>query len=376
MKNMKCIRVVLYAAILITAQSRTSLAAPTMIRIGYSDCATCHLSPQGGGLLTTYGKGVDEAQSLRRREVHPVETEARRLLYDVRFVAASHLVDAAAQPNTSSSTFRAMVRSSVKVSERHRMSYSFGLESPSLTPTARTTPVGNAANFVISKAVWEYRPAEGLDITVGRDEMPSGIGLPDPLAFIRKANDPGNTGYPTQAKVFWQTSRVQLQPYIFGPGGDEPGDLQQYGAGVIGGVDVWKQRAVVGMSGRTANSSGFNRRSVGAFARLGFGKWGILAEHDLTSRTEREGIEPTSRYLAGHTQVFFAPYEWLVTSLGTEHLVIEGPGARHLYRMAPGVQTRLSDNLTLIFTMRDAFTGVDAGRSRTFSVQVAVKTVE
>ena len=36
-----------------------------MIRLGYADCASCHLSPQGAGLLTAYGKGIDEAQSLR-----------------------------------------------------------------------------------------------------------------------------------------------------------------------------------------------------------------------------------------------------------------------------------------------------------------------
>jgi hypothetical protein len=367
----------MYAVILIAGQSRSAIASPTMIRIGYSDCVTCHISPQGGGLLTTYGKGVDEAQSLRRREVQPVDTAVRRLIYDVRFVASSQLLQAAQQTNASpSSTFRALVRSSVKVSERHRMSYSFGLESPSLTSTTRTTPVGNAANFVVSKAVWEYRPADGLDLAIGRDEMPSGIGLPDPLAFIRKSHDPNNTAYPVQAKAFLHTRRLQLTPYVFGPGGDEATELRQYGAGMVGGVDVWKQRAVIGLSGRTATGSGFNRRSVGAFARLGFGKWGILAEHDLTSRTENDGFAPTSRYLAGHTQVFFAPYEWLVTSLGTEHLVVEGPRPRHLYRLAPGVQTRLSDNLTLIFNMRDVFTGASADRSRTYAVQIAVKTVE
>ena len=26
-------------------------ASPTMIRLGYSDCASCHISPQGGGML-------------------------------------------------------------------------------------------------------------------------------------------------------------------------------------------------------------------------------------------------------------------------------------------------------------------------------------
>src|SRR6185503_158640 len=43
-------------------------ALPTMIRLGYTDCAACHLSPQGGGPLNAYGRGIDQAQSLRGGE--------------------------------------------------------------------------------------------------------------------------------------------------------------------------------------------------------------------------------------------------------------------------------------------------------------------
>ena len=76
--------------------------------------------------------------------------------------------------------------------------------------------------------------------------MPSGIGLPDPLTFIREGNDAGDTAYPTQLTASWYTHRLQLTPYVFGPGGDKPVALQQRGAGVVAGVDVWKQRAVSG----------------------------------------------------------------------------------------------------------------------------------
>src|SRR4029077_14124439 len=49
----------------------TASALPTMIRIGYADCAACHLSPQGGGPLNAYGRGIDQAQSLRGGEYKP-----------------------------------------------------------------------------------------------------------------------------------------------------------------------------------------------------------------------------------------------------------------------------------------------------------------
>ena len=372
---MKPLRLFFQVLVLVVVQTSTLLASPTMIRIGYSDCQTCHISPQGAGMLNTYGKGVDEAQSLRAREPHPIDTDARRFIYDVRFVVASQLVDSlASAQSVAASTFRLQLRSSARVSEKSRISYAGGLESPSLTPTAAGT--SGAAKGVVSKALWEYRPKDGLEFAVGRDEMPSGIGLPDPQAFIRKGNDPGDTAYPTQVKMFWWNRHVQLTPYAFAPGGDESPSVRQYGAGMLGGVDVWKQHAIVGMSVRSSKASTFSRRSAGGFARLGFGKWGILAEHDFTSRTESDPTAPISEYLAGHSQIFFAAKEWLVTSLAAEDLVIDGPRPSHTYRLTPGVQVRFSDNLTVIVNTRDVFTGVSAGRTRTFSVQLAVKTVE
>jgi hypothetical protein len=84
----------------------------------------------------------------------------------------------------------------------------------------------------------------------------------------------------------------------------------------------------------------------------------------------------TSQYIAGHTQLFFAAKEWLVTSLGAEELVVDGTTNSRAYRLAPAVQLRASENLTVAFTMRDAFAGASAGRSRTFSVLLALKTVD
>jgi len=374
---MKIDRIAVCVLVLLGAHASAARASPTMIRLGYSDCASCHLSPQGGGMLTTYGKGVDEAQSLRRQEIHPVDTAAARLLYDFRFVTLSQLAESlATDRSVSSTTFRLQGRSSFRMSDHSRLSAAFGLETPVLS-TAASTPT-SAPNVVVYKALYQYRPTDNVELAIGRDEMPSGIGLPDPLAFIRNGNDAGDTAYPTQVKAFWYAHRLQLTPYLFGPGGDEPAGLRQYGGGMIAGVDVWKHRAIVGVSSRHSEATAFSRNSVGAYARLGFGKWGILAEHDFTSRTTRDDIvvQPHSQYLAGHTQVFFAPVEWLVTSLAAEHLVVDAAQQTHVYRLTPGVQARISDNLTLIVNMREAFTGVQTGRARTFSVQLAVKSVQ
>ena len=50
-------------ALMMLAMAAPAFALPTMIRIGYSECASCHISPQGGGPLNTYGRGIDKART-------------------------------------------------------------------------------------------------------------------------------------------------------------------------------------------------------------------------------------------------------------------------------------------------------------------------
>ena len=356
-------------------QVTPALAAPTMIRLGYADCAACHVSPQGGGLLTSYGRGVDVAQSARAREIPPSDADTRRYLYDVRFVIVGQDARAlSSHTNTMSSTFQVQLRNSLRLNDKNRLTYTFGLAGATL-PTSTTQP-GGTVDLVVPKAIWEFRPKEGIELSVGREELPTGLGLPDPQAYMRKGTDPGNTVYPTQVKAFIYTHRLQLAPFVFGPGGDEDPRLQQYGVGTLAGVDVWKHRAIVGVSLIDSRSDAFDRRSVGAYTRLGFGRWGIMAQHELTGRSSTAANPLTTQYISGHTQVFFAAKEWLVTSLGAEELAVDGITQSRAYRLAPGVQLRASENLTVSFTMRDTFAGVTTGRSRTFSVLVAVKTVD
>ena len=146
---------------------------------------------------------------------------------------------------------------------------------------------------------------------------------------------------------------------------------------MVAGVDVWKQRAIVGMSTRTSHASAFRRDSVGAFARLGFGRWGVLAEHDVNSRTttDFEAATTTANYVAGHTQLFFAAKEWLVTNVAAEDLVVPFQSA-HTYRLAYGAQARLSNMFTVLFNTREVFSSAAAKRARSFSLQLAVKSVQ
>jgi hypothetical protein len=367
----------LVAALFVVVAISPALAMPSMIRLGYTNCAICHISPQGGGLLTAYGHGVDLAQSLFSREYKPPEPS--RFVYDVRFVAVGLKTDdpsGQAQPS-SASTYEAMFRSSLEVSEHNRLSYTLELTGSPFTGGVQSGPT--ATSIVVPLALWEYRPKEGLDLAVGRDQMPSGLGLPATQSFMQQGTDPGSGAYPTQVKLFWWNRRFQLTPYAFGPGNSRVDSRdREWGEGMLGGVDVWRQNAILGLSVLDSRASAFEHRSVGAYARLGFGLWGILAEHELAGRTLTDIPATTARYTAGYTEVFVAPREWLVTSLAVDELVSSMPGgpASRAYGIAPGAQVRVSPNLTMVFTTRDVLADEGVRPSRTYSLQLAVKTVK
>src|ERR1043165_2592981 len=106
-----------------------AVALPTMIRLGYNSCAACHVTPQGGGLLTPYGKGIDTAQSLQRREITAPD-EPPRSLYDVRVVlGASRMESELGANSVTSSNVRMMLRNMVMLSSHASVSYQAGLDT-------------------------------------------------------------------------------------------------------------------------------------------------------------------------------------------------------------------------------------------------------
>jgi len=114
--------VVLVMVVLTVGFGSVAWASPTMVRLGYTRCSACHLAPQGTGLLTDYGKGIDEAQSLRRAEV-PERTEPPFLRYDFRSLTVGNSTTAApsgARP-APPSWFRGYFRNSTNLGSQFRV---------------------------------------------------------------------------------------------------------------------------------------------------------------------------------------------------------------------------------------------------------------
>jgi hypothetical protein len=339
-------------------------ATPNMIRLGYPTCQSCHLSPQGGGLLTSYGEGIDFAQTLRPREPDTPEFGeddlGARLNYDARL---SLSLDRERGEENAAYGFSTSLRTAFGFIPNNRLVYTASVRSPTL---ARTRTSG-AVSISMSRLYWMYQPKQGLQFVVGRDDLPSGLtGL---QSFSRRTNNPSVSSTPTQAKVFWWNDRWQVTAYGFGPDGNETEHrFRARGGGAVIGADVWRNRAVVGVTTRVSRAQVFDRTSAGVFARIGFSEhWGVLAEHDVTERTTAIGQD--IMHLAGRTEVFYVPLDWLQTALSIDHVTTSG--GDDTVRFSPSADVRLTSNIKLGFGIDHVHTPVE---SRTYSFELQVKT--
>jgi hypothetical protein len=356
------------------AHAAPAAALPTMVRLGYTGCASCHVSPQGAGPLTEYGRGIDQAQSLRAGEYRAREAH-RKMMQDLRavFQEQATWVDTRS-PNVFRP--RLLYRNVTEVGKGFRLSGVVTFEGASALRPARTyDPAASSSTMFVNTALVHYRPRETLEFAAGRDQLPSGVNVPDLAAYVKSRNRLGYYDSPTQLKMYWWGKRHQVTPFVFGPGGNEASGERESGGGTLAEFDViGNQRAVVGTTILKGVARNGDRRLLGGYARLGFGAWGILAEHDVTDRT-RTAVAQAFTQNATFAQVFWAAREWLVLSTIGERLRVERPFEQRLNAGRIEVAARLAPQATVTMGTKLEKNLMTGKLSKSLILQVAVKTV-
>ncbi|HZR29121.1 MAG TPA: hypothetical protein VFA71_10085, partial [Terriglobales bacterium] len=363
---------------------RPAKAQPTMIRLGYSNCAVCHISPQGGGLLNAYGRSVDQAQSLAGGDYRPADGRLARWLggkghitQDVRSVTQVQVSKTTDKPLVDTVRSRLMYRNATELGDGFRLSAVVMSENESSKrPALGYESAIQPRTVYVTSALLSYRPKNTLEFSVGRDQLPSGINISDLTVLIRSHNRMGYYDAPLQAKLFWWGKRYQITPYAFAPAGPEESDERESGAGSLAELDLLgKGSTVVGANALHGSSRSVHRTMVGPYARLGFGAWGILAEHDIT---QRKLTDRPANFLqhASYAQLFWYPREWLVLSVIGEQLKVGRPFPAHLYDGRFEVTSRLSNHVTLGLTSRLEHNVITRQRTRSVALQLALKTVQ
>jgi len=109
--------------------------------------------------------------------------------------------------------------------------------------------------------------------------------------------------------------------------------------------------------------------------RLGFGKWGILAEHDITDRSSKTGSFTAFRQSASYGQVFWAAREWLVASVIGERLRVGAPFEERLVGGRLELNARLASQVSIGASARLQRNETNGRIGRTIMLQMTFKTV-
>ena len=363
---------------------QASLALPTMIRLGYPTCSSCHISPQGGGLLNLYGHSIDRAQSLFGGEYSPSQKRLieflnaeGRITQDYRIVLQQQ--DTSTTGKRGSQLFRSrfLYRNATELGKGFRFTGTIMGENLSAPrPPVTYDPAANPAQTFITTALLSYRAYRNVEAAGGRDMLPTGINISDLSTFIRSRNRLGYYDAPTQAKVFFWGKRYQVTPYAYAPGGNEKPGQHESGAGGLAEFGLLpNNRTVVGVNALHGTARNEDRTMIGPYARLGFGRWGILAEHDLTERTMKTGSPVSFWQSASYGQLFWAAREWLVPSFIVERLRVDRPHLEQLDAAKIELSARVNGQLTISAgprLQRDELTGRYA---KSVVFQIAMKTV-
>ena len=351
------------------------MASPAMIRLGYAGCQACHLSPQGRGLLTEYGKGIDDTHSARRGVYVTDEDRWRRLFHDVRLMTQLSS-EAREQPErVTSAAARLWYRNTTRLSPTFRVSGTVSVDVPGRSQEVTTLqPLPAAPPVFVRQALFEVTPHKNVYVAIGRDTLPSGVEIADQATYMRSRNVQGFTDVPTQAKVFWSTPSFQVAPYVFGPSGHEAPGFRTSGVGVVAEKYLLGDRLAAGLALRAARNRTFDERLVGAYARFGLGRWSVLSEHDVVRRRERSGDGRHFDQYTGFVQIFFFATDWLVASLSADRLQVEDPRHDARWYLRPELSARLTPHITIAVSVRDQYV-LPSQRSTAFVLQAFVKSV-
>ncbi len=360
------------AAILALVPVSRVAAHPRMISYGHVNCISCHVAPQGRGLLKPYGRGIDMEQSLS-----DIDVTGRILgaMLDAKYAddwdgqfgpvlmdfVASGRLNQEFDTTKTDPVFSALFRQAIFFGKKQafRVSYEVGLRDTKLKAArlgAGLTATGGD-NVFLKKATVEWRihgkgASGGSELAFGRDYLPLGLQLDDYTSYLLQLNRDGIYDYPLQLKYLTWNEKSLASIFAYGPTFDEKGQHREYGAGFL--YEYYPtDRLAIGVQSLAGFSEEADRLRIGSFVRWGIStKWTLLAEVDYT-RFWDTGVlkKDEGNLLTAFLQVYYHHTEWLVSSVTGNYAYSDLLTADdHFFSGRYTLAARLNRNLTIGLT--------------------------
>ncbi len=284
-------RLVLTIALLLaTVVSNQSQAFPEMVRHGYANCMTCHLSPDGGGVLTAYGRSLSRevlstwgAEGEERFAYLVTTPEWLNLGGDVRGLQAfSNRIEGNRVVERAQTVLMQIDAEAAAQIEKWTVAVSLGRQSE--------VSANNTGSTILSRRHYvNYRPTDNFSFRLGRFQLPYGINLADHFVSIKRGLrwDDGSESYNLEAAYLGENYDLFLTASLGRPDNEK---LNRDRGVSIRGSRFLNDRYKVGASYFYGSSPLGNRHVAGPYAILGFTPhWFLLAEVDFQHLTPATG---------------------------------------------------------------------------------------
>ncbi|HJT81818.1 MAG TPA: hypothetical protein VJ719_11525 [Chthoniobacterales bacterium] len=373
-----------------------STAAPRMIAYGYPNCISCHVSVQGRGLLNSYGRGIDIAQSYSKKDLTALllgragnQNDAAgnwdgrfgNLLFDFYVTSRlNHRID----PEKTDPTLLALYRQVIFFDheDRFRLNTEVGFQDSGLADIRlgpNLTATGGDLLF-LKKLTIEWRlenngTTSGKEIALGRDYLPLGVQIDDYTTFILHLNRDGIYDFPLQLKYFVWNEKSLAAAYLHAPSFQEPVRSREYGGGLLYERYPTEMLAV-GMQALIGFRDESDRFRIGPYARWGISnKWAILAQADFTSFWDgHRSSGAAGSQVTGYLQLYYHHYEWLVSSITANYAYSDYLSEKeHLSSFRLTTSARVVRNLNVGLTYGIGDIERDLGNAQELAIFATIK---
>ena len=274
---------IFWLTLMLAALPGRAHAFPEMIRFGYNNCTICHVSPAGGGLLTSYGRslsaevlstwGNEEDAGVFWRAVDREKLEKYFLLGgDVR--AAQIYQEDSAHKAARWVNMQANVAAGIQ-RERWGAAFTLGQLDDANAKLTAWSPYG-------SEFYAYYKPLEAVSVRGGRFTPAYGLHIPDHIAFMRSFLGFGLNGVRDSAEVQYTGTQYTFN---FTHSKEFDTDDPEIANSVQAQVFFW-DRFKVAANYWSGAGQHFSRTISGLWSVLGFTKkFYLVSEVDLQSKS-------------------------------------------------------------------------------------------